>query len=389
MRILHIVGTVSPAAGGPSEVIRTLVRYAPPDVESEVATIDDPAAPFLAEFPCPVHALGSPRQPWYNPALSRWLTVNRNRFDGVIVHGLWQYTGYAAWRCLRATREHPATPYAVFPHGMLDPYFKRAHPAKHIKKSIYWHLIQSRILRRAQRVLFTTEVERDLAQQTFNLTRCNQLVVAIGAEAPPPNTEDLLLAFYGNCPQLRGERFLLFLGRIDRKKGVDLLLRAFAALAPVDPDLHLVIAGPDSTNWRAELEPFIAKRGLAHRVHWPGLLLGDAKWGAFAACEAFVLTSHQENFGVAVVEALASSKPVLITLPINISLEIAAANAGLVEPDTYDGVAKLLLDWLKTSDDQRRAMAAAALAIFQRRYDIRKNAETILRVFAQKSPQTV
>jgi len=384
MRILHIVGTVSPAAGGPSEVIRTLVRYAPPDIESEVATVDDPAASFLAEFPCPVHALGSAKQPWYNPALSRWLRANRNRFDGVIVHGLWQYTGFAAWRCLRATRTQPATPYAVFPHGMLDPYFKRAHPAKHLKKSIYWHLIEARILRRAQRVLFTTEVERDLAQQTFSLDRCNPLVVAIGAEAPPPNTEDLLLAFYGNCPQLRGESFLLFLGRIDRKKGVDLLLRAFAALAPADPDLHLAIAGPDPTNWRAELEPFIANRGLTHRVHWPGLLLGDAKWGAFAACEAFALTSHQENFGVAVVEALASAKPVLITLPINISLEIAADNAGLVEPDNIDGVLKLLEDWLKTSDDQRRAMSAAALSTFQRRYDIRKNAETILRVFAQK-----
>jgi len=389
MRILHIVGTVSPAAGGPSEVIRTLVRYAPPDIESEVATIDDPASPFLADYPCPVHALGSARQPWYNPALSRWLTANRSRFDGVIVHGLWQYTGYAALRCLRATRTQPATPYVVFPHGMLDPYFKRTHPAKHFKKSIYWRLIQSRVLRHAHRVLFTTELERDLALETFRPARWQSLVVAIGAEAPPPNTEDLLLAFYGNCPQLRGERFLLFLGRIDRKKGCDLLLRNFAMLAPADPDLHLVMAGPDPGNWRAELEPLIAQTGIAHRVHWPGLLLGDAKWGAFAACEAFVLTSHQENFGVAVVEALASAKPVLITLPINISLEIAADNAGLVEPDTDDGVRKLLEDWLKTSAEQRRAMSAAALSTFQRRYDIRKNAETILRVFAQKSPQTV
>jgi glycosyltransferase involved in cell wall biosynthesis len=389
MRILHIVGTVSPAAGGPSEVIRTLVRYAPPDIKSEVATIDDPAAPFLAEFPCPVHALGSAKQPWYNPALSRWLLANRSRFDGIIVHGLHQYTGFAAWRCLRATRTQPATPYVVFPHGMLDPYFKRAHPAKHLKKSIYWHLIESRILRHAQRVLFTTEVERSLALQTFGRSRWQPLVVAIGAEAPPTNTEDLLLAFYGNCPQLRGERFLLFLGRIHPKKGVDLLLSAFAALAPADPDLHLVIAGPDPTNWRAQLEPFVAKFGLTHRVHFPGMLTGDAKWGAFAACEAFVLTSHQENFGIAVVEALASSKPVLITLPINISLEIAADNAGLVEPDTIDGVRKLLEDWLKTSADQRRAMSTAALATFQRHYDIRKNAETILRVFAQNSSQTV
>jgi glycosyltransferase involved in cell wall biosynthesis len=187
MRILHIVGTISPAAGGPTEVIRTLVRHAPADIQSEIATLDDPASPFLADFPCPTHALGSSKKSWYVPAFARWLAANRARFDGVLLHGLWEYTGLATLRTLAGH-----TPYAVFPHGMLDPYFKRAHPAKHLKKSLYWRAIESRVLRRAHRVLFTTAVERDLAQQTFSPARWQSLVVPIGAEPPPPNPAQLL-----------------------------------------------------------------------------------------------------------------------------------------------------------------------------------------------------
>src|SRR6185437_11804058 len=133
MRILHIVGTVSPAAGGPTEVIRMLVRYAPPGYTSELATLDDPAAPFLRDLPFPVHALGSGRKRWFGPALLKWLRKNRSRFDGVIVHGLWEFTGISA---LLSVAKHPG--YVVFTHGMLDPYFKRAYPMKHAKKWLYW-----------------------------------------------------------------------------------------------------------------------------------------------------------------------------------------------------------------------------------------------------------
>jgi hypothetical protein len=132
MRILHIVGTISPAAGGPTEVIRMLVRYAPPGDTAELVTTDDPAAPFLADLPFPVHALGAEKKAWYCPKLIPWLKANRDRFDGIIVHGLWEFTGFAV------ALAHGKTPYVVFPHGMLDPYFKRRFPTKHLKKWAYW-----------------------------------------------------------------------------------------------------------------------------------------------------------------------------------------------------------------------------------------------------------
>jgi glycosyltransferase involved in cell wall biosynthesis len=380
MRILHIVGTVSPAAGGPTEVIRMLIRYAPPGYASELATLDDPAAPFLRDLPFPVHALGSPGKRWFRPALLRWLRKNRARFDGVIVHGLWEFTGLAAFL---AASKYPG--YVVFTHGMLDPYFKRAFPAKHAKKWLYWLAAEYWVLRRARRVLFTTAAERDLAAQSFWLHHWMPMVVAIGSEAPPPNTASLVSAFNAACPEAAGRRFLLFLGRINEKKGCDLLVRAFAELSAAHPGLHLVVAGPDPSHWRERLELMAAGFHCADRIHWPGLLLGDAKWGAFAACEAFILPSHQENFGVAVVEALASGRPVLLTHPVNIAQDLAADGCALVEPDTQDGINRLLTRWLTLTPDEKAAMAPRARSSFLRRYDMRRNAETILRVFEDPS----
>ena len=145
------------------------------------------------------------------------------------------------------------------------------------------------------------------------------------------------------------------------------------------------MTGPDPGGWRQKLETIAADCNCAHRIHWPGMLLGNAKWGAFAACEAFVLPSHQENFGVAVVEALASGRPVLLTHPVNISQDLEADGCALVEPDTQEGITRLLTRWLALSPRQQAEMAARAHDTFERRYDMRRNTEAILRVF--ENPQ--
>ena len=387
MRILHIVGSINPSAGGPTEVIRMMVRYSPPGYESEAATLDSPDAPFLGEFGFKVHALGTTSASWYSPRLIPWLKANRDRFDGVVVHGLWEFTGLAA---LIAVAGHK--PYLVFTHGMLDPYFKRRYPLKHMKKWFYWLLVQYWVLRSASRVMFTTELERDLATKSFWLWRWSPMVVSCGADPQVPDIESLAPAFYERCPELRPEdksqRFLLYLSRIHPKKGCDLLLKAFAAVAPAHPELHLIMAGPDEQGLRKDLEKITDEAGLSDRVHWPGMLTGDAKWGAFAACEAFVLPSHQENFGIAVAEALACGRPVLISDQINIAPEIAADSCGLVEPDTVEGTTRLLQRWLAMTPDERDAMRQLALATFATRYDMRRNSALILRTFEQLRAQS-
>ena len=380
MRILHVVSSLDPATGGPAEIIRVLLKYGPPDASQEVATLDDPNAPFLREIDFPVHALGPGKSTYgRSDRLIPWLEANRSRFDGIVLHGLWQFTGYAVWRTMSGR-----VPYVVFTHGMLDPYFKRAFPLKHLKKWLYWLPVEYRVLRGADRVLFTCEPEASLAKQSFWLHRWRPSVVPFGTIPPEGDPGAQREAFFQACPDLRGKRCLLFLGRIDPKKGCDLLIDAFQKLAAQAPELHLVMAGPDAHNWRAELESRVQVANLKARIHWPGLLRGDVKWGSFRAAEAFILPSHQENFGIAVAEALACSVPVLLSDKVNIAAEIAADGAGLMEPDTAAGAERLLQRWLELSSEQREAMAERSRKCFQERYDMRENAKTVVRLFTER-----
>jgi glycosyltransferase involved in cell wall biosynthesis len=234
-----------------------------------------------------------------------------------------------------------------------------------------------------------------LAEQSFWLHRWKGYVVPYGCSRPPDNTEELKEAFYERLPELRGNRFMLYLGRIHPKKGCDLLIHSFAKYASADPGLHLVMAGPDPKDWGAELQELVAQADLTGRVHWPGMLKGDVKWGSFYASEVFILPSHQENFGIAVAEALACGKAVLLSDKVNIAPQIEKDGAGLMEPDTQEGTDALVRDWIALPAQARAAMESQALITFRERYDMQENAITILRLFEmakeeqQSSPRRV
>ena len=381
MRILHIIGTLNPEAGGPTESVRVLLSYGPIGYTGEVVTLDDPSANYLSDVGFPIHALGPTNTKYgFNAKLLPWLMANRHRFDGVVVNGLWQYCGYAAWRALSGN-----TPYVVFTHGMLDPYFRYEFPLKHIKKWLYWVPFEYRVLRDAYRVLFTSKAEKRLAEQSFSLHKWNAHVVPYGASGPEGDPEIQRRSFFTKCPAVEGKRYILFLGRIHRKKGCDMLIDAFVKIAAEDPDLHLVMAGPDQQLWSAKLQESVVAAKLTHRVHWPGMLKGDDKWGSLFGSEAFILPSHQENFGIAVAEALACGRPVLLADKVNIAEEIADDGAGLMELDTPDGTLRLLQRWIVMSGQQKQEMAERAYQCFHRRYDMSENAKAIIRLFENAS----
>jgi glycosyltransferase involved in cell wall biosynthesis len=374
---------MNPASGGPAAAVATLIEFSPSDCVNEVVTLDAPHSEFLPGLAFTVHPLGPVGTKYgYSSKLVPWLRANADRFDGVVVHGLWQYCGLAVKRALGGRK-----PYMVYVHGMLDPYFKRAFPLKHIKKWLYWTVFEHWVLRDAFRVLFTCAEEERLARQSFGLNHWTGHVARHGAHLPEGDPDLRKAAFLARFPQLDGRRYLLFLGRIDKKKGCDLLIDAFLQIAARDPGpdsaLDLVMAGPDEKHWSAQLSAPIAHAGLDSRVHWPGMLSGDEKWGAFLASEAFVLPSHQENFGIAVAEALACGKPVLISDKVNIASEIEQAGAGLVQTDTAAGTLRLLEDWIATPPEQRSDMARKARQLFERSYDMRINTRAITHLFRQ------
>jgi glycosyltransferase involved in cell wall biosynthesis len=149
-------------------------------------------------------------------------------------------------------------------------------------------------------------------------------------------------------------------------------------LASIDPRLQLVIAGPDQMSWQAALQQRSAELGVAERITWPGMLSGELKWGAFRCAELFCLPSHQENFGIVVVEAMACGLPVAIAEPVNISAEVSAAGAGLVHADTLVGTMEALRDWIALPDEEKALMGQRGEQLFRKRFDFASVARNLL-----------
>ena len=383
MKILHVISSVDSKGGGPIEGVNQLSAvHRDLGIEVEICSLDAPEAACVRISQTKVHALGPAYAGYaYSSRLVPWLKMHAHEYDAVIVNGLWQYVGFAVWCALAGT----ATPYFVFPHGMLGTWFKNTYPLKHLKKWLYWPWAEYRVLRDARKVIFTCDTERLLARESFWLYKVSEIVSGFGVAAPPTNADELVSRFMAQYPQLLRKRIILFLGRIHEVKGCDLLIEAFAKVAHRDENLYLVIVGPDQIGWAAKLKEQAETLGIAHRIIWPGMLQGDMKWGAFYAAEVFCLPSHHENFGIVVAEALACGKPVLISNKVNIWREIEADGAGLVADDTLAGTVSNFEIWLAMNQTEFQAMQARTTACFENHFHVQRAAERLLEIIRESS----
>jgi glycosyltransferase involved in cell wall biosynthesis len=383
MKILRVIASTNPSHGGPIEGLRQSTSvFTELGHHTEVVTLDEPDSPWLANYPFPITALGrSSRLYSYSPRLLSWLRDNASRFDFVIQHALWNYTAYATGHALR----NSPVPYFVFTHGMLDPWFRETYPLKHVAKQALWWLSEGPLLKNAKAVFFTSEEECRLARGVFWPYRAVEQVVGYGTADIGGDAVAQIADFHNSVPALGERPFLLFLSRIHPKKGCDLLVRAFAKIAAKHPHLDLVIAGPDQTGWCSELRAIADAENVGGRIHWPGMLKGEAKWGAYRACEAFVLPSHQENFGIVVAEAMACGKPALITNKVNIWREVEQSGSGLVVDDDQPGIDSLLERFLSPGCDAT-AMGQAARRTFLEKFEIRGAATSLLSAITRKLP---
>jgi glycosyltransferase involved in cell wall biosynthesis len=400
VKILHVIASMNPVSGGPCEVIRNSMPVLDKlEVYKEVVCLDDPGELFLKKDSFPIHALGPGKTAWcYNSSLLSWLLENLERFDFVIVNGLWLYHAFAVRKALKTLKslnkknkvKKNLPKVYIMPHGMLDPYFQKAshRRLKAIRNWFYWKLFEKKVINEADGLLFTCETELQLAREPFHPYKPKkEFNVGLGVWNPPAFEAKMKAAFAAKCPTAARKPYLLFLSRIHDKKGVDLLVEAYMEIiqeiqqskVDFDPPM-LVIAGPGvETPFGQNLQQMVSKtKETSHLINFPGMLTGDAKWGAFYGCDAFILPSHQENFGIAVAEALSCSKPVLISREVNIWQVISEFEGGIIDEDTLEGTKNLIVRWLRLDSNKKQLMGQNALKAFQEHFAIEPATKKLL-----------
>jgi len=332
MRILHVIPSLAARDGGPAKVVvemcRELTRRG---AEAEIYTTNLDGRGLLDVVPGKPVTQGGVRVTYFPVDLSDYYKISRPlaaalkatipNYDAVHIHSLYQFPStVAAYYCRRY-----AVPYVVIPHGALDPFLFRRHRAR---KWLYEVAFERRNLHHAAAVQFTSEEESILAA-THGL--CLRPAVApLGVDLADSPRSIACGALGTRWPETIGKRVLLYLGRINFKKGLDLLAQAFGRIARERTDVHLLIAGPDSDGYAAKVRLWLSEQGVLDRTTFTGMVEGEVKAAALAQSVMFVLASYTENFGIAVVEAMGAGLPVVISNRVNIWREIDAARAGLV-----------------------------------------------------------
>ncbi len=371
MRVLHVIASLAPALGGPSkacvEMARAVARRGHEvaiyttdfGLEGQVAAAGaphreagDPAGFAIHTFP-----VGRPRAWKPSRAMARALARDIAGFDLVHLHSLYlRHDWVTGDLCHRL-----GVPYLVRPHGSLDPYI---HRRRRLLKWVMETAFQNRVLRRAAALHYTTEEEMQLATPYALGTR--GIVVPLGLDAAEYDALPGSGLFRARHPEVGGRRIVLFLSRLHEKKGLDLLAPAFAEVARGRDDLHLVIAGPDG-GVEARARGWLRAAGVLERTTFTGMIEGEEKLVAFAAAELFVLPSYSENFGIAVLEAMAAGLPVVVSDKVNLWREVVELGAGLVTPCDAGEIA-LRLARLLDDPAATRGMGALGRAAVRERF---------------------
>jgi glycosyltransferase involved in cell wall biosynthesis len=359
MRILQVVATLAPRQGGPSiacpELSRELAQqghevsiYAS-DVDG-LGKLDVPLDRPVIDSGVEIHYFRGISEPSrYMFSLDMWRAL-RDRvatFDAVHIYSVYGFSSSAAAYWCR--QRH--VPHLVHPHGSLDPFLRRRHRPR---KWIHEKLLAERDYRGATGVLFNSVEEMRLASDWAGLKTSAgraaplRFVVPVGLDARWFQEPDKAAGgrLRKKFPQFDGKRLIVYFGRINFKKGLDILARAFAQVARDRDDVHLVLAGPDTEGYGDKVREWLSEGGVLNKATFTGLLENELRFAALQGADVFALPSYTENFGQVVAEAMASFVPVVISDQVNIWPEVKQAGAGIVVPCDATATANALRELL-------------------------------------------
>lgn len=338
MRVLHVIPSVSDRSGGPAAAIVPMCRaLMHRGIEVLLLSTTDglsgirdaveykgvPAIFFKPKFGASFK---------YSRPLATWLNSNIKNFDLAHIHAVFNHSSVAASQACRKA----AVPYIIRPLGTLDPW---SMTQKSLRKRLFWQISGKGMLHDASAVHYTSEVEKLSTEGLLGLNHGK--VIALGIDA---NSN-------GNGKRMFAEPYVLVLSRLHPKKGLDVLIDAFLSLLRKEKlgNWKLVIAGDGPADYVSKLKA--AASAHPDRIVFTGWLDEEKKHEVMGGASLLALPSHQENFGLCVMEALAHSVPVLVSPNVNLAAEIVAANAGWVAALDEDALAEKLVEALGNDDE--------------------------------------
>jgi glycosyltransferase involved in cell wall biosynthesis len=369
MKILHVIAALGARTGGAAiaclELCAALAERGH-HVEIFTTTMDIPdgwQVKVGQRFDCrgvAIHFLPAigPKGYWFSPAMAKLLWQRVRDFDVVQVHSLYRFhLPVTAWIC-----RYFKKPYVVKPHGSLDPYLFRHHRSR---KVLHEYFLDRPAYAHASGIHYVADEERVLAESTDFIKRLSTkpvpIIVAEGTDSTPQfeaaeikaATDALLSRF----PDLHGKVIVLFLGRLNFKKGIDILIEAFASVRKAIPNAHLLFVGPDRDGYASQINIWLTQHQVSDATTFTGMLTGSEKAAAFRMASVFVLSSYTENFGIAIVEALVEGCPVVISNKVNIWREIEHSESGIVTDCDASQTAAAILRILGDSALARKFVA--------------------------------
>lgn len=383
MKVLHVIPSMSPKDGGPSFVMPLIARglqragvavdVATTVGDEEAALLDgDPGRPVTRDN---VNYFYFRRQAEFykvSRPLTRWLARHIGDYNLVHIHALFSYATSAAANLAIKNR----VPYIIRPLGALNRWGMENR--RRLLKQLSFRFVERRILTNAASIHYTSRQEK-LEAELAGVTT-TPVVIPLGIDTSLFQSGETAARFYNRFPIAEGRQIILFLSRLDPKKGLDILLRAFREVHAAHPASLLVMAGDGKREFVAGLKELAAELGIDEHVVWTGFLGGDDKTAALSAASLFALPSYSENFGIALVEAMAAGLPCVLSDQVGIAPDVDEFQAGSVVP-CEDAALASALKQLLADADLRRRFGENAVRLANARFSIEAMTGSLVKLY--------
>jgi len=382
MKVLHLV-CFYPEIGGPFTATKYLAqKLSEKGVEIKIlSTIpkeyDKKKLNFLNELPFKVEYLEEKALSFIIPAFSLKFIkkIKEEKVDIVHVHGPFNFYELAAYISNKK--------YVISLQGSFMKEAYETNRIKKVKKDFYMGLIGKYILNKSSAIIAKTQEEKKhfLNYYPYLIEKIKIIPNGMDFSHSYNHTKDTNGYFYRNNYQ-KNKKIILFLGRLNWKKGLDILIKGFSHLYNENKEVHLLIAGKDGGDgYENKVRRWVRKFGLEKAVTFTGFLDGKDKISVLCSSDVFILPSYSENFGVAVIEAMAAGLPVVITNRVAISSDISQWKAGIIidcsEKEVYEGLKKAI----NMDDNTKNKMIERGKSMVRELYDINRVADRMIELY--------